>query len=204
MALSNYTDLQAICADFLNRSDLTDITKDWIKMAEAEFNRVLRTREMAVRTRSPLSTQYVKLPPDFIGMRNIELITDPITPLEYRNPHTLDIHRSNDATGKPLYYSVIQDNLEFAPVPDSEYTLEIVYYQKVPALSVHTTNWLLDNHPDAYIYGTLLQSPVYLGHDERITLWLGRYNQIIEQITTSDQKASFSGSTPSIAFTPYG
>ncbi len=204
MALSNYTDLQAICADFLNRSDLTDIIKDWIKMAEAEFNRVLRTREMAVRTRSPLSTQYVKLPPDFIGMRNIELITDPITPLEYRNPHTLDIHRSNDATGKPLYYSVIQDNLEFAPVPDSEYTLEIVYYQKVPALSVHTTNWLLDNHPDAYIYGTLLQSPVYLGHDERITLWLGRYNQIIEQITTSDQKASFSGSTPSIAFTPYG
>ena len=137
-------------------------------------------------------------------MRNIELITDPITPLEYRNPHTLDIHRSNDATGKPLYYSVIQDNLEFAPVPDSEYTLEIVYYQKVPALSVHTTNWLLDNHPDAYIYGTLLQSPVYLGHDERISLWLGRYNQIIEQITTSDQKASFSGSTPSIAFTPYG
>jgi len=204
VALSNYTDLQAICADFLNRSDLTDIIKDWIKMAEAEFNRVLRTREMAVRTRSPLSTQYVKLPPDFIGMRNIELITDPITPLEYRNPHTLDIHRSNDATGKPLYYSVIQDNLEFAPVPDSEYTLEIVYYQKVPALSVHTTNWLLDNHPDAYIYGTLLQSPVYLGHDERITLWLGRYNQIIEQITTSDQKASFSGSTPSIAFTPYG
>ena len=204
MALSNYTDLQAICADFLNRSDLTDIIKDWIKMAEAEFNRVLRTREMAVRTRSPLSTQYVKLPPDFIGMRNIELITTPITPLEYRNPHTLDIHRSNDATGKPLYYSVIQDNLEFAPVPDSEYTLEIVYYQKVPALSVHTTNWLLDNHPDAYIYGTLLQSPVYLGHDERITLWLGRYNQIIEQITTSDQKASFSGSTPSIAFTPYG
>ena len=101
MALSNYTDLQAICADFLNRSDLTDIIKDWIKMAEAEFNRVLRTREMAVRTRSPLSTQYVKLPPDFIGMRNIELITDPITPLEYRNPHTLDIHRSNDATGKP-------------------------------------------------------------------------------------------------------
>tara|TARA_R100000808_G_C2149349_1_gene157745 strand:+ start:638 stop:1252 length:615 start_codon:yes stop_codon:yes gene_type:complete len=204
VALSNYTDLQAICADFLNRSDLTDIIKDWIKMAEAEFNRVLRTREMAVRTRSPLSTQYVKLPPDFIGMRNIELITDPITPLEYRNPHTLDIHRSNDATGKPLYYSVIQDNLEFAPVPDSEYTLEIVYYQKVPALSVHTTNWLLDNHPDAYIYGTLLQSPVYLGHDERISLWLGRYNQIIEQITTSDQKASFSGSTPSIAFTPYG
>ena len=84
MALANYSDLQATVADFLNRSDLTDIIKDWIRMAEAEFNRLLRVREMSVRTRAPLSSQYLKLPVDFLGMRNIELITDPITPLEYR------------------------------------------------------------------------------------------------------------------------
>ena len=59
MALANYTDLQAVVADFLNRSDLTDIIKDWIRMAEAEFNRLLRVREMSVRTRAPLSTQFV-------------------------------------------------------------------------------------------------------------------------------------------------
>ena len=208
MALANYSDLQATVADFLNRSDLTDIIKDWIRMAEAEFNRLLRIREMSVRTRAPLNSQYLKLPIDFLGMRNIELLTDPITPLEYRNPHNLDLHRSADATGKPFYYSVGQNNLEFAPAPDSEYTLEIVYYQKIPQLGTEatefTTNWLLDAHPDAYIYGTLLQSPVYLGHDERINVWSGRYQQIINQIITSDEKASFSGTTPSIAFSPIG
>ena len=208
MALANYSDLQAVVADFLNRSDLTDIIKDWIRMAEAEFNRLLRVREMSIRTRAPLSTQFVKLPDDFLGMRNIELVTDPITPLEYRNLHNLDLHRSGDSTGKPLYYSVVQNNLEFAPVPDTEYTLEIVYYQKIPQLGTEatefTTNWLLETHPDAYIYGTLLQSPVYLGHDERINIWSGRYQQIIQQITTSDDKASFSGTTPSIAFSPIG
>ncbi len=171
-------------------------------MAEADLNRSLRVREMSVRTRAPLSTQYVKLPSGFLGMRNIELLTDPVTPLTYKNLQNLDIHRSNDSTGKPLYYSIMQDNIEFAPVPDSEYTLEIVYYQKIPALSANSTNWLLTDHPDAYLYGTLMHSAPYLQADERVGLWAGKYNQILEQIKTSDEKAKFSGSTPSISFTP--
>ncbi len=204
MALSTATELEAVIADYLNRSDLTAIIKDWIVLAEAEFNRTLRVREMSVRTRAPLDSQYVKLPDDFLGMRNIELVTDPITPLEYRNPQNLDNYRAGDSTGKPLFYTVIQNVIEVAPAPDGEYTLEILYYQKIKPLASWTTNFILENHPDAYIFGVLMQSPVYLGHDERVAVWAGRYQQIINQITTSDEKASFSGSTPSIAFQSFG
>ena len=158
---------------------------------------------MSVRTRAPISEQYVKLPVDFLGMRNIELVTNPVTPLEYRNMQNLDLYRASDATGKPVYYSITQNNIEFAPVPDAEYTLEIVYYQKIPALVDNATNWLLDTHPDAYLYGTLMQSAPYLQADERIGIWAGKYNQIKEQITASDEKAKFSGQTPSITFTPF-
>ena len=204
MALANYTDLKASVADFLNRSDLTSVIPDFVTMAEAEFNRTLRVREMSVRTQGPIDSQYVKLPDDFLGMRNIELMTDPVTPLEYKNLQNLDIHRRNDKTGKPLYYSIVQNSIEFAPVPDGTYTLEIVYYQRIPTLSVNiTTNWLLDNHPDAYLYGTLQHSAPYLHDDERVGIWAGKYQQVIEQITTSDEKAKFSGSTPSISFTPF-
>jgi len=204
MALANYTDLKASVADFLNRSDLTSVIPDFITLAEADFNRSLRVREMSVRTQAPIDSQYVKLPDDFLGMRNIDLMTDPVTPLSYKNLQNLDIHRANDATGKPLYYSIMQNNIEFAPAPDGDYTIEIVYYQKVPALSANTTNWLLDNHPDAYLYGTLMHSAPYLQADERIGVWAGKYQQIIQQITTSDERAKFSGSTPSISFTPFG
>ena len=203
MALANYTDLKASVADFLNRSDLTSVIPDFVTMAEADFNRTLRVREMSVRTQGQIFGQYVKLPDDFLGMRNIDLMTDPVTPLQYKNLQNLDIHRARDATGKPLYYSIVQNNIEFAPVPDAEYTIEIVYYQKVPALADNSTSWLLDNHPDAYLYGTLQHSAPYLQADERIGIWAGKYNQIIEQITTSDEKAKFSGSTPSISFTPF-
>ena len=208
MALSNYTELQASVADFLNRSDLTDVIPDFIRMTEAELNRVLRTREMSVRTRAPVSKQYVKLPDDFLGMRNIELVTSPVTVLEYRNLQNLDAHRASDATGKPIYYSIMQNNIEFAPVPDSEYTLEIVYYQKLPQLGTEVgefaTNWLLDSHPDIYLYGSLMQSAPYLQADERIGVWAGKFQQVLEQLKTSDEKARFSGTTPTITFSSFG
>ena len=204
MALTNYTELQASVADFLNRSDLTDVIPDFIRMTEAELNRVLRTREMSVRTQGPISKQYVKLPVDFLGLRNIELMTSPVTVLEYRNLQNLDAHRALDATGKPIYYSIMQNNIEFAPVPDSEYTLEIVYYQALPALADNTTNWLLDFHPDIYLYGSLLQSAPYLQADERIGVWAGKFQQILEQLKTSDEKARFSGTTPTITFSSFG
>ena len=204
MALSNYTELQASVADFLNRSDLTSVIPDFIAMAEAEFNRTLRVRDMVKRSRAPITSQYVKLPPDFMGMRNIDLLTDPMTPLTYKNLSEIDAHRSRDATGKPLYYSIVQDNIEFAPVPDGEYTIEIVYYQKIPTLSATATNWLLTDHPDAYLYGSLMHSAPYLQADERIGVWAGKYQQVIQQIIEQDEKIKFSGSTPSISFTPFG
>jgi hypothetical protein len=203
VALANYTDLKASVADFLNRSDLTSVIPDFVTMAEADFNRTLRVREMSIRTRAPIDSQYVKLPDDFLGMRNIDLLTDPVTPMTYKNLQNLDIHRAGDMTGKPIYYSIMQNNIEFAPAPDGDYTIEIVYYQKVPALADNSTSWLLDAHPDAYLYGSLMHSAPYLQHDERVGIWAGKYQQIIEQITTSDEKAKFSGSTPSISFTPF-
>ena len=204
MALSNYTELQASVADFLNRSDLTSVIPDFIKMTESELNRVLRTREMSVRTRAPVSKQYLKLPVDFLGMRNIELMTDPVTVLQYRNLENLDAHRASDSTGKPIFYSIMQNNIEFAPVPDAEYTLEIVYYQEIPPLADNSTNWLLTAHPDAYLYGALLQSAPYLQADERIGIWAGKFQQILEQLKTSDEKARFSGTTPTITFSSFG
>ncbi len=205
MALGTYTELQASIADFLNRSDLTSVIPDFITMAEADLNRSLRVADMTMRTRAPINSQYVKLPPDFLGMRNIDLLTDPVTPMSYKNLQNLDIHRAGDSTGKPLYYSIMKDNLEFAPVPDGEYTVEIVYYRKIPALSAdNATNWLLADHPDAYLYGSLMHSAPYLQADDRVGLWAGKYQQIIEQIKISDEKAKFSSSTPSISFTQFG
>ena len=71
MAISTKAELHTAVANWLNRSDLTDRIPEFIALAEAQLNRNLRTREMLVRKTSPLATQYVNLPPDYLEMTNI-------------------------------------------------------------------------------------------------------------------------------------
>ena len=95
MALSSFSGLKASIADFLNRSDLASVIPDFITLTEADLSRNLRVREMSVRTRAPVSTQYVNLPADFQSLRNIDLLTDPVSPLQYRTPRKLVQIRSD-------------------------------------------------------------------------------------------------------------
>jgi len=46
MAIGNYSELNTAVANWLNRDDLTDRIPEFIVLAEARFNRVLRIRAM--------------------------------------------------------------------------------------------------------------------------------------------------------------
>ena len=57
MALTNYTELKASLANWLNRSDLTtEIADDFITLAEADFNSKLRVRAMIAQVSITVNT----------------------------------------------------------------------------------------------------------------------------------------------------
>ena len=62
MALSNYNDLKASIADFLNRDDLTSVIPDFISLAEAQLNREIRHWRMEDRSIATIDSQYTALP----------------------------------------------------------------------------------------------------------------------------------------------
>ena len=46
----------------------------------------------------------------------------------------------------------------------------LYYYQKVTALSVaNTSNWLLTNFPNLYLFGSLVAAEAYLGTDPGVS-----------------------------------
>ena len=49
MAISNYSELQTAVANWLDRDDLTARIPEFIALAEARFNRVLRLRSMEAK-----------------------------------------------------------------------------------------------------------------------------------------------------------
>ncbi|MNN98291.1 hypothetical protein D3C81_2176490 [compost metagenome] len=73
------------------------------------------------------------------------------------------------------------------------YSLELTYRQRIPTLSVsNTTNWLLTNWPNAYLYASLLAATPFIMNDARLPVWGQLYTQAIEGINGIDW---YSGTT---------
>jgi len=202
MALGNYTDLKAAIADWLDRSDLTDRIPDFIALAEARLNRELRIRPMEVRSTmtTTVGQRYFNLPGGYLQMRNFQINTNPITPLEYITPEMLDRLYGSNTTGKPRAYSLIGDEIQLAPIPDSTYTIEMAFYEKFTPLGdgtsgTVTSNWLTKNAPDVLLYGALIEAEPFIRNDERIQLWLTAYKEAIDKIQKADERDRHSGST---------
>lgn len=196
MAFDTYANLQTEIADFLNRTDLTSAIPGWIELAEAQLNRRLRVREMSGRSTATVSTEFIALPTDFRGPRTMHLTTNPTTVLTYVSPEDMMTLESGalTGTGKPSHYTVIGDEFQILKAPDTSYGLELTYWVNIPALSAtNTSNWLLDAHPDAYLYGALLQSAPYLGVDDRVGTWGQYFRTIIDDMNRDDATASYGG-----------
>jgi hypothetical protein len=197
MAISTYDELKASMADWLVRGDLVAAIPTFVSLCEAETNRRLRVREMISRSDALVEAQYTALPGDFLTMKSLYLKTDPVRQMEFvtnEEMQRLKSERIVPGGGKPLYFTVIGATLESLPVPSQAFTGEMIYYGKIPALSASvTSNWLLANHPDVYLYGSLIHSAPYLKNDERALVWSQLFEKGIEQILLADEKAQFSG-----------
>jgi hypothetical protein len=83
---------------------------------------------------------------------------------------------------------------ELAPTPDSNYTLELLYFAAPTYLSdSNTSNVFMANAPDALLYAALLEAEPYIMNDARIQTWGSMYNRAIETLNISDQQGQYSG-----------
>lgn len=192
MSLDTYANLQASIAGFLNREDLTSQIPDFITLAEARFNRELRVNSMIARDYTIATSDYVELPNDWLQHLSI-VVTSPsntYSALEYISTEQYNDLRKDCLTGTPRYYTIIDNQILLLPWPGSNVTLEIIYYEMIPALSnANASNWLLARSPDLYLYGSLLQAEAYLQNDERIPLWAGAVNKIISDMNLESERA---------------
>ena len=197
MAISNYTELKTAVANWLDRDDLTDRIPEFIALAEARFNRVLRIRAMeSKQTASTVAGQQnLALPARFVQMRNVQINTSPVTPMQYVTPEIFDRLYGGSSSGTPKFYTVIANELQLGPKPDSVQTIEMLFYETFPALSdAAPTNWVITNAPDVYLYGALLEAEPFIMNDARVQLWATAFRQSIADIQEQDNKDRHSGS----------
>ena len=119
MSISTYAELQTAVANFLDRSDLTDRIPEFITLAEARFNRVIRAPDMLTRDDAfAVDGQFETLPSGFIEASRFVLSASPTRPLDYLTPQEMaDERAGRTSAGKPAFYSVVGGSLEFLPTP---------------------------------------------------------------------------------------
>lgn len=195
--IADYDELKGAIADFLNRDDLTAVIPTFIRLCEARIDRDLRHWKQTKRTTVSLTTQYNDvLPADFLQAVRLQITdgaTSELAPAS--NAAMLDMRAErNDRVGRPEYYALTAEELEVFPTPDDTYTASLVYYARVPALSVsNATNWLLTEAPDVYLYGSLLHTAPYLKDDSRIGIWESLYKMTIGSLTITSEDARWGG-----------
>ena len=197
MAISTYSELQTAVANWLDRDDLTDRIPEFIALAEARFNRVLRLRSMEAKyTADTVAGQRnLALPTSYIQMRNFQVNTSPLTTLSYVTPEIYDRLWGGSTSGTPKFYTILANEVSFGPIPGSVMEVEMLFYKKFDNLSgVTTTNSLLTDSPDLYLYGAMLEAEPFIMNDERVPLWAAALERAVSDMQEQDNKDRHSGS----------
>jgi len=198
MAITNYTNLQSTIADYLNRSDLTSIIPVFVQLAEAQMNRDIRHYEMEARSTGvqDAGDEYMQVPSTWLENIRAHVQGTGTTPLDLISRAAMADKRAGaeDMAGRPEYYCMADGQFQLYPTPDSEYTIELLFYEKIPDLASNSTNWLLEEAPDVYLYGSLIHSAPYLQEDERAMVWAQMYATAVQRLNESSEKARMSGS----------
>jgi hypothetical protein len=197
MDLSTYSGLQAAVASYLARSDLTNEIPVFIQLAENRLRRELRLRQMlkVSTTTCAANDSTVELPSDFLEMRDLHLNTNPISVLKYDAPNVFYRNTFSTISGKPVSYTVLAQEFQLSPIPDSNYTMQMLYYAAPPYMSSTVpSNVFLANCPDLLLYGALAEAEPYLMNDARLETWAALYQRGKDALSISDDQGEYAGS----------
>jgi len=191
MAISTYAELQsAIGSNWLNRSDLSTRIPEFISLCEAELDRRLRTSSQIKRATTPAASQFVTLPDDFLELRNIQLDVSPVKRLQYVSIDSADDMRRQtySTSAEPVYFTLVGKTVELVPTPSTAVTLQISYFRNIPKLASNSTNDILSQAPDVYLYGSLRHAEPYLMNDERVATWSSFYERALQDLQLSEDR----------------
>lgn len=178
---TTYTELKAEIPTWLKRDDLTDDIETMIKIGEARINRIsfLEPQETTAAVVMTANQNYTTISAGLIDIISLtyddDAYEDPVkVPIE-----TLDLGDSVIA-GIPSHYAISGQRYYWNFPANDAYELTARYWKKWD-IATDSTNWLLTNHPDVYIYTALEASALFMKHPMH-QMWKAEANRVIDEI----------------------
>ena len=191
---TDYTTLQATIASYLARTDLTTQIPEFIRLAEDRLLRDLRIRQMIKVATAPTvaGDATVSLPSDFVAMKDLHLQGNPPQTIKFLSTSNFFRNAQTAVSGLPSRYTLLGAEFQFAPIPDSVYTLQMVYFYQPEYLSdTNSSNLWLAETPDLLLYAALGEAEPYLMNDERLNTWASMYDRGVTALRKSDDESEY-------------
>ena len=199
MAITNFDELCKAVVLWSKRDDLLPLILQFIANCEQHMydneTEALKLRSMEVVSTSTTTDKYITLPPNFESSRAVRITDDTGYELRYQTPEAM---RRRPYPGRPLFFSIIGNVIEFDCVPDSNYAIEMQYFRKLTPLALpEDTNEILLQHSNIYLYGTLYESAVYEQDIEQQQIYERRFISAIRGANKTDKRGCY-GNAPTM------
>lgn len=146
------------------------------------------------------ATGAANLPSDYLAWRRLTWRGSPVRDLNYVEPSWFQQAYASAPTDRPLVFTVEGAVLRIMPLDPTPLTL--LYYAKIPSLAANSTNWLMTEHPDLYLFGTLVEAQAYAVNADTAALWKARRDELIEEIITLSNRTRGAGQIRTMSPTP--
>ena len=135
-------------------------------------------------------TQSYDLPTGYLEMRYVLYQSNTYKFLYFMAPPDFfRVYNAGVSSGEPTYYTIVGSKIYLGPKPDAAKVLELGFFKRPTALSVtNTTNEILTNFPDLYLYASLAESAPFLVQDERLAIWANLYKEGVKTANESAQR----------------
>lgn len=187
MSLATYADLQAAVLSWLARPDLAGVVPDIIRLGEERLQRALRVQPMeALMAPATIVNGAIAAPAGAVALKTVWITGYELSPLK---PQTYEALLAMGNNTTPTHYAWAGGSIYF----DGAGQVNAIVYQQLPALASSGSNWLLAQHPSAYLMAALVEASLFTGNDARAPLWEQKLQTVLSEITGNDQRDSLAG-----------
>lgn len=191
MSITTYAELQTAVANWLHRDDLTAIIPDFITLAESRINSDLQAnvKETDTTLVTVIGQDYSALPTDFvspIALNVLYSVGGVQEDVPQFLPQFLTVSTSQSA---PYQWAISGDVISYGQPLDRAYTIIFRYLGKFSLSATATTNWLLTNHPDVYLWGALLEAAIYAQDNENLSLYGSKFENSLKFVKLKENRS---------------
>lgn len=189
MAITTYAELKAAAANWLVRTDLTARIPEFVSLAEARLNRILRTRlaEAEVALTTAVGLRTVPLPAGFTEALAVWIQRpEGRAPLPFLEPSLIG---PSSLRGEPGAWTVDGANLAFDRPCDAAYGLILRMLRGFSLSDATPTNALMAEAPDVYLFAVLCEAGPFLRDGELAATYEAKLERAIGELNAKDARS---------------